>query len=406
MLFKHTRNHFNFGSDDAGDSGTSSDDQVEEITDAPAATLEEESSDQAVDSTQKETDQNSSDMSDDDNEDETSDSLEPTSADSDESDVPTTAEDISSDQAVDSTQEETNQNSSDMSSGDSQDQSSASTQPALSASAIDRIFQYLADSGLVEHSWKDRGKAPIGYLKGIALTYARVYCKYTAPERMPGGPSSENETFRDRFAVKMAKGIAPGANVATDAIVRYADKLKELGANVSVDGVDVLRSLFTILIGLGIRESSGKYCTGWDLGKLNGWGNPTKAVKPSATNSEAGLFQISYDIGVGVPGDFHDLYETYKQRSGSGFLDVFSEGVTCSTHDAENFGEGVGKDFQQFSKECPAFTAELAALGLRTRANHWGPINKNTVEILQECYLLLKGVEAAMDDLDGCSAVL
>ena len=306
-----------------------------------------------------------------------------------------TLEDVSSEQNVDSTQEEEDQSSTDLSSN-SGGETSASSQPTITDSAIDRIFQYLADSGLVEHRWNDRGKAPTGYLKGMALTYARVYCKYTAPE---------NESLRDRFAANMAKGIAPGANVVTDAIARYADRLRELGADVFMDGVDVLRSLFTILIGLGMRESNGKYCTGWDLGKLNGWGNPAKAVKPSATNSEAGLFQISYDIGVGVPGDFHDLYENYKEKPGSGFLDIFSEGVPCSTHDAENFGEGAGYDFQKFSKECPAFTVELAALGLRTRANHWGPINKNTVEILQACYELLRDVETAINDLDGCIAV-
>ncbi len=299
----------------------------------------------------------------------------------------------------------TDPDSAEMSSDDSGEETSVSSQPTINDSAIDRIFQYLADSGLVEHRWKDRGKAPIGYLKGMALTYARVYCKYSAPERMSGGPSPENDALRDRFAVKMAKGIAPGAKVTTDAIARYADVLSELGADVSRDGVDVLRGLFTILIGLGMRESSGKYCTGWDLGKRNGWGNLAKAVQPTATNSEAGLFQISYDIGVGVRGDFHDLYESYKQDPGSGFLDIFGEGATCSAHDSENFGEGVGKDFQEFSKECPAFTVELAALGLRTRANHWGPINKKTVEILQEVYLLLRGVETAMDDLDGCNTV-
>jgi hypothetical protein len=263
---------------------------------------------------------------------------------------------------------------------------------------ITKIFELVRSSGLVEYNWKERGRAPIGYLKGMALTYARVYCKYTIQR-------GEDENWRDRFTVKMAKGKAPDANATTDAIAKYANKFMEFGADVSVDGVAVLRGLFTILFGLGMRESGGKHCTGWDRGKTTGWGDPTKAVVPTATNSEAGLFQISYDIGVGRAGDFKDLYEQYKQRPTSGFLDVFSEGVTCRADDAENFGAGAGKEFQQFSKDCPAFTVELAALALRTRANHWGPINRNTVELLRECWSLLLGVETAIDDLGGCVAV-
>jgi hypothetical protein len=109
--------------------------------------------------------------------------------------------------------------------------------------AITRIFDFVNSSGLVEYDWKGRGIAPIGYLKGMALTYARVYCKYTKEDDEP-------ESFRDRFAVKMAKGIAPGANAATDAIAKYANKINAFEADVSIDGVDVLRGLFTILFGL------------------------------------------------------------------------------------------------------------------------------------------------------------
>lgn len=193
----------------------------------------------------------------------------------------------------------------------------------------------------------------------------------------------------------MAKAVAPGANTDTDAVARYAGTLRRFGADLSVDGVDVLRGLFTILIGLGMRESGGKHCTGRYR---------RKPEAPTATNSEAGLFQISYDIGMNA-GDFKDLYDRYLQRPGSGFLDYFSEEVTCSPDDWDNFGAGAGQDFQQFSKNCPAFTAELAALGLRVRANHWGPINRNTVEIREDCWTLLKAVETAIDDLGGCIAV-
>ena len=268
---------------------------------------------------------------------------------------------------------------------------------------VDRIFELVNASDLVTYPWAGRGVAPIGYLKGMALTYARVYCKYTLN---PGEP----ENWRDRFTVKMAKGVAPGANNATDAVARYRNTFLGFGADVNGDdggGVPVLRALFTVLFGLGMRESSGKHCVGWDRDKVNGWGNMANAVVPTETNAEAGLLQLSYDIGVGVAGDFKDLYDKYRERPDSGFLDAFSEGVACGAVEGADFvgPGGPGLDFQQFSKSCPAFTVELAALALRTRANHWGPINTNTVELKSECWSLLLGIEAAIDELGGCVAV-
>jgi hypothetical protein len=125
-------------------------------------------------------------------------------------------------------------------------------------------------------------------------------------------------------------------------------------------------------------------------------------VAPTAKNAEAGLFQISYDIGMDRT-DLNALWERYKKRPSSGFLDVFSERVNCSAADKANFGAGVGKEFQRFSKDCPAFTVELAALGLRTVANHWGPIDH--VEIRPECWSLLSDIETAIDQEGGCIAL-
>src|SRR6266496_146655 len=48
MSFKHVRNHFNFGTDDAGDSGTDASDQTVEIADASPITAEEPSTDADV----------------------------------------------------------------------------------------------------------------------------------------------------------------------------------------------------------------------------------------------------------------------------------------------------------------------------------------------------------------------
>jgi hypothetical protein len=266
-----------------------------------------------------------------------------------------------------------------------------------------RIDELVNDSDLVTYPWIGRGVAPIGYLRGMAKSYARVYCKYMV------GPD-EPEAWRDRFTVEMAKGVAPGANIFTDVLARHRNTfLNNFGVDLSLESFEVLRALFTVLFGLGMLESSGKHCVGWDRDKENGWGNPALAVVATETNAEAGLFQVSYDIGIGVNGSsFKDLYDRYRQRPDSGFLATFSEGVACNAFEGADFvgPGGPALEFQRFSKSCPAFTVELAALALRSRANHFGPINNNAVEIRHEAWTLLHGIELAIDELGGCVAVV
>ena len=96
----------------------------------------------------------------------------------------------------------------------------------------------------------------------------------------------------------------------------------------------------------------------------------------------------------------------------SGFVDVFKEGVTCTAKDLENFGTGDGRDFQQLYKECPAFAAELAAVGLRNIRRHWRPIIRlfirlfnKAAEVRPEANLMLTHVEYAVDTSNLCPAV-
>jgi hypothetical protein len=67
----------------------------------------------------------------------------------------------------------------------------ASPQQIFTHPAIERILQSLTDSSLVEHSWKDGGKATIGYLEERALSDVCVHCKYIVPARTAGDPSPE-----------------------------------------------------------------------------------------------------------------------------------------------------------------------------------------------------------------------
>jgi hypothetical protein len=89
----------------------------------------------------------------------------------------------------------------------------------------------------------------------------------------------------------------------------------------------------------------------------------------------------------------------------SGFLEIFKEGVRCRASDLQNFGSGDGREFQRLLKECSAFAAEFAAIGLRHFRKHWGPINRREVQLLPECDALLRSVQEIVDASDLCPAL-
>ena len=207
----------------------------------------------------------------------------------------------------------------------------------------------------------------------MALVFARVYCKLKS-----GDPA----------ALEMAK--ANTGHRATDALAWYAQAFQEAGMSNEVSGVATLRHLFVLLIGLGMRESSGRCCEGRDRAAEN----------TTAETAEAGLFQTSYNARSASP-LLPALFEHYSANP-SGFRSIFLEGVTPTPRDLENFGTGKGRDFQKLSKECPAFAAEFAAVGLRTIRTHWGPINKRKAKLRPECNTLLVKVQNLVDTSGLC----
>jgi hypothetical protein len=198
----------------------------------------------------------------------------------------------------------------------------------VSNGQLDVITQIASSSAIATFNWPGRGIAPRGYIKGMALAYARVYCKFRNG---------------DAFAVEMAK--ANTGNLAIDALAHYADEFDQLDMDNDASGVDTLRHLFVLLIGLGMRESSGRWCEGRDRSASN----------TTSDTAEAGLFQTSWNARSASP-LLTQLFNDY-QINPTGFLDIFKEGVTVRTQDLENFGSGDGKKFQQLSKEYPQYSA-------------------------------------------------
>jgi len=250
--------------------------------------------------------------------------------------------------------------------------------PDTGSPAIDTIVGIAARSALARFRWNDRSVAPAGYVKGMAVVFARVLCKL-----MDGDPA----------AIEMAK--ANSGNAHRDALAFYDNIFRAAGMSNEVSGPDTLRHLFVLLIGLGMRESSGRYCEGRDRSASN----------TTAETAEAGLFQTSFNARTASP-LLPALFAQFSRRP-AGFKEIFREGVRCKAADLANFGSGPGRDFQRLSKESPGFAAEFAGVALRNIRTHYGPINRKKAQVVQESEDLLLEVQNLVEaSPDICPAVL
>ena len=233
---------------------------------------------------------------------------------------------------------------------------------------ISEIVQIAANSALARVSWDGgRGRAPLGYIKGMAVMFA------VAQRKLAQG---------DPAALEMSR--AANSDRDRDALAHYASRFAALGMRNDVSGIDTLRHLFVLMIGLGMRESSGRYCEGRDQSASN----------TSADTAEAGLFQMSWDAH-GASRQIPRLLDEY-QANGGGYREIFCEGVTPRRGELDNCGSGTGLQFQQLCKERPGFAVEAAAVGLRNRRNHWGPINRHEAELRPEADDMLRQVQRLM----------
>lgn len=241
--------------------------------------------------------------------------------------------------------------------------------PPKQADATVKVADVAANSAIASYAWAKRGKAPAGYIKGMAVSYAKVRHDLAAG---------------DAYAVEMAK--AATGDPTKDALAHYEDLFKQAGMDNAKDGEETLRHLFVLMLGLGMRESSGRYCEGRDR----------SADNTTAETAEAGLFQTSFNARRASP----LLPKLFKERLASpvpSYFDVFKEGVRAKEAELENYGGGDGRDFQKLSKECPFFALEFAGIGLRNVRKHWGPINRREAEVQAEADAMFVEVDKLVD---------
>jgi hypothetical protein len=228
------------------------------------------------------------------------------------------------------------------------------------AAAYDRVISVANTSGCLTFNFPDRGRAPRGFIKGMALSYAKSYC-----EAVRG----------DQTAVTVIS--APMRNDSKDVLFHY-------GLNSSSNLVR-LRTLYVLGIGSGMRESSGNTTEGYDV----------SAGSPTAEGAEAGLYQTSYNSrNLGESGTWLTSLQNSYRNSAQCNLSVFLEGVTDKR--VPVVGSGAGAEFQRQTKTCPSFATEYALVVFRQNKNHYGPLVRKEVPVVAACTTMLQQVETVV----------
>lgn len=244
---------------------------------------------------------------------------------------------------------------------------------ALTQDQIEAICRIANNSRIAEYSWRDRGHAPKGYTQGMAVAFAQTMKKLD--QRHPA-------------AVEMSKARTSSDK---DALNVYHSNYSSLGMSNEEAGLDTLRHLYALMLGSGMRESSGRHCEGRDQ----------SATNTTSDTAEAGLFQTSYNAHGSSEPQFSELMGEYSaaQNKATCYISQFDDEVTCSSSEWSCYGSGQGYAFQKLCKECPAFAVETHGLTLRNLCNHYGPIIRKEVELRADADQMFRDVQAYMEGI-------
>jgi N-acetylmuramoyl-L-alanine amidase len=244
--------------------------------------------------------------------------------------------------------------------------------PMFTSAQQEAICDIATNSAIARYSWRDRGTAPTGYVQGMAIAFAQAYVRYADMD--------------DPIALEMGKANTGDDDI--DALSWYNSNFVSLGLRNDRQSIDTLRHLFVLLMGLGMRESSGKHCCGRDQSASN----------TDSNTCEAGLFQTSWNAHA-CSEYFVDLFEQYEIESTQGYMSIFAQGVSCSSADWECYGSGDGYQFQKKCKYDPTFAVESCAITLRNLRQHYGPINRKEAELRIEADELFKQVQQYLESV-------
>ena len=254
---------------------------------------------------------------------------------------------------------------------DALDQRVAAGEVGLSDDQIAAITDIAENSAIASYSWRDRGRAPTGYIAGMALCFADALIRLDDEEADASEMSIPNTGDSDK-----------------DVFAWYSKQFSSAGMSNSESNSTPaarLRHLFALMIGLGMRESSGRYCEGRDMSASN----------VQSDTAEAGMFQTSWNIrscNGSIPPLLNEFWDNPM-----GYREAFQDGVSPDSNDLDNFGSGDGAQYQFLSKYAPLFHALVTGVGLRFLRQHWGPINRSEVELKKDADTMLMAVEDVVD---------
>lgn len=236
----------------------------------------------------------------------------------------------------------------------------------LDNETVNEICTAASNSNIARYNWDDRGQSPSGYVNGIAVAYGVTLLRLV-----------NDDPITDIMA------HANTGNDSIDAISWYNSDFTALHMNNQWDGMDTLRHLYVLLMGLGMRESSGFYCEGRDM----------SATNVESDTAEAGLFQMSWNASNSCT-DMQVLMDQFSiANDDQGYQDIFKVNVHCSASSWGCYGTGPGLAYQEMAKRLPLFACETTALGLRRLRQHWGPINRKEAELRSDADLLFQAVQ-------------
>jgi hypothetical protein len=263
-------------------------------------------------------------------------------------------------------------------------------QTAAESDGIKTLRSIASQSQCAAHNWNGRGTAPKSYIEGVTLVFARAICQPQRP---------------DVKVVSAPVDTSPGTD---DALALYQTAFQANGMRNDTAGTDTLRHSYTLLMGLGMMESSGKYCEGRDVSQCF----------TTSDSAEAGPFQTSYGARLFSP-VLPELFHSYSADQNHCLLKVFQDSIICKIRKSHNrscpsatsevTGTGPGADWQRLTKSCPAFATEYAAVVLRKHGGKKGefnPIRKRQAELRLECDSMLRRVQTYVEQhSEVCSAL-
>lgn len=204
-----------------------------------------------------------------------------------------------------------------------------------------------------------------GWVKGMALTYAKTICNPTGDTYKVAGQ--------------------PLGNANVDALAHYG-----LNPQTTEERVN---TTFSLALGSAARESTWRWYVGKDANASN----------TDSSTCEAGGYQTSYNCrynrdGLTINPSRDKLYKFFKADKSRCFATEYKSGLAGNAENLKNWGTGEGVTFQELSKQCPGFATEYHLMAIRERRTHYGPINIKKSEAKPVCTDMFASLRKAIKD--------